>query len=407
MTPRERLAWLAVLREPQQALAWSLPQWERVVRLARQLRLLARLARALAAAGLLEQLPTPVRPHLHAAMARSDARMRGLMWLIECAGQALPATLAQRVLLKGAAYVAQGLPIATGRLPVDLDMMVPKASLPAVQAALVAGGWRETPMDVMDQRYYRDWAHEVPPMDHPHHGLELDLHHNILPPVGRHRLEAARLFERALPAPLHGWWVLHTHDQILHCAAHLFFDSEAKGRLRDLVDLDGLLRHFIQTDTDWQDLAARAQTLGLAEPLALACHFCSAWLATPIPREAQARIAAQGRTRWGHALRRFMWAQALMPVEPDAPAPLLQRLAGTFLLAHYHRDRLPLRLLLPHLWRKWRLRRKAVREMRRGLKAELEEAMALGDDPVRLREQRAQQKARKAAAAPAQEPNVP
>jgi hypothetical protein len=44
--------------------------------------------------------------------------------------------------------------------------------------------------------------------------------------------------------------------------------------------------------------------------------------------------------------------------------------------------------LLPHLWRKWRVRRKALRELRQGLQQELQEAMALGEDPLRLREER-------------------
>ena len=59
--PPSRLAWLRALRQPHQTLDWSLADWERVVRLARRLRLLARLAESLDRAGLLEQVPARSR----------------------------------------------------------------------------------------------------------------------------------------------------------------------------------------------------------------------------------------------------------------------------------------------------------------------------------------------------------
>ena len=74
------------------------------------------------------------------------------------------------VLLKGAAYMAQGLPIAAGRLPSDLDILVPKAALPIAQESLAAAGWRTVDMDEHDRLYYEDWSHEVPPMRHPQTG---------------------------------------------------------------------------------------------------------------------------------------------------------------------------------------------------------------------------------------------
>jgi hypothetical protein len=278
---RKRLSWLQAMREPQRALGWSLCEWERVVRLARPLRLLARLAEALDREQLLPRVAPQPRGLLIAAQRLSADRLTALRWAADRVLPLLEPCTGARVLLKGAAYVAQGLPIAHGRLPSDLDLMVPQAEIGAAQQALRLAGWQEAPLDEHDRRYYHEWSHEVPPMNHALHRMELDLHHNILPPVARTRVSAPALLATRLPVDRNGWtgWqVLAPVDQVLHCASHLFLDSEARARVRDLVDLDGLLRHFAARPTFWPDLLSRADELGLQEPLALAVHFCAGWL---------------------------------------------------------------------------------------------------------------------------------
>lgn len=67
------------------------------------------------------------------------------------------------VLLKGGAYIGQGLPISRGRLPSDVDILVPRANIASASARLQAAGWISKPLDAHDHRYYHDWSHEVPP----------------------------------------------------------------------------------------------------------------------------------------------------------------------------------------------------------------------------------------------------
>ncbi len=353
-------AWLGALLHPQQVLGWTLADWQRVVRLARRLRLLARLAEAVEAAGLAPQLPAPVQQHLLAERRVSRFRLRALQATAAHVNRALAGADYPRVLLKGGAYVTQGLPIAAGRLPSDLDVLVPHAALADAQQRLRSHGWQEAALDAHDQRYYREFSHELPPMRHPRFALELDLHHTILPPLARYTADAALLLARALPAGDDGWRVLCPADQVLHSAAHLFLDAELRDRLRDLVDLDGLMRLFAGLRLDfWDDLADRADELGLQQPLALACHYTAAWLDTPVPRTLQRRLAAQafGPVRRAGLLPLF--DAALTPSEPDATDTSAQDRASTVLLARYHAQRMPLRLLLPHLWHKARKRRGA------------------------------------------------
>ena len=349
-----QLAWLQVLRDPVLSLAWSLADWEINIRLARRLRLLARLAARLEAAGLLAQVPAPARQHLLAETRLSRWRVGGMVWLLDRVGASLAGQGYPLVLLKGAAYIGQALDIAQGRLPSDVDILVPKAHLAQAQATLAAAGWREIELDAHDQRYYAEWSHEVPPMRHPVHRVELDLHHNILPPVARMRVDADRLLHHLQPSIWPAWQVLQPIDQVLHSAAHLFQDSEARDRVRDLIDLDGLLRHFGQTPGFWDGLPERAAALGLSEPLALASHFCVRWLATPVPPDCLARIEDRGPGPLRRAWLLPILSSILTPTAPDRAAPWHQDAAAVLFLARYHRNRMPLRLLLPHLWHKLR-----------------------------------------------------
>ncbi len=346
------LWWLPALQQPQLALGWSLPQWQHVVRVARRVRLLGRLAESIEAAGLHDRLPEPARRHLVAEMRASRWQTGVMVWGLHRVAAELGDAPYPRVLLKGAAYVGQGLPIARGRLPSDLDILVPRASVQDAQARLLRAGWQEPTLDAHDQRFYHAWSHEVPPMRHPSLPLELDLHHNILPPVGHVRIDMDLLLDRLQPSDWPGWQVLHPQDQILHSAAHLFYDAELRDRLRDLVDLDGLLRHFAVDEAFWPALQQRAARLGLTEPLMLALQLCRAWLQTPVPPVALHAARLAGLSAWTRAWLLPLLTRVLLPTDPDRADPPGRTLAAAILLVRHHRRRLPLRLLVPHVWHK-------------------------------------------------------
>lgn len=347
-----RLAWLQALNTPELALGWSLADWERVVRLARRMRLLARLACRLQAAGLLDRLPQPVQQHLRGEQHLSQARITGVLWAIERIGITLAGTPWPKVLLKGAAYIGQDLAIAQGRLPSDLDILVAREHLAACQQQLQAAGWQPPDMDAHDQAHYTEYGHEVPPMQHPLHDVELDLHHNILPPRNGTLLPVERLLARAQPSRFPGWLVFQPVDQVLHSAAHLFHDSALRDRVRDLIDLDGLFQQFAATPGFWAALVARAHELGLDEPLGLALPLCAQWLHTPVPADVLAAVRPAGLGRLQRAALLWLFAQALLPDEPDADPGLARRLATRLLFVRFHLRRLPLRRLLPHVWHK-------------------------------------------------------
>lgn len=345
---------LDLFARPESALRLDLAGWDGVVRAGRTARLLATLRVRLETAGMLEAVPAPVRNHLDSEAALARFQRQAVLWTLARVGAALEGIEAPKVLLKGAAYLVQGLPCAEGRLVGDVDLLVPRDALPEVEARLREAGWQSKPLDPYDERYYRAWTHELPPLRHPEHALELDVHHTILPPLGRLRPAPERLLEASRPVAGGLWRVLAPADQVLHAAAHLFHDSDCGNRLRDLADLDSLLRGFGAEPGFWEALQERAQVLGLGRPLWYVLHFAGRFLGTPMPPGFAARIRGAvppAPVKW---LMAPLIASVLPPPDPDRLPGPGRRLARQVLLARATWLKLPLGLLVQHMFVKAR-----------------------------------------------------
>jgi hypothetical protein len=358
---------LAALAEPATCLGLDAGGWDILVRSARAARLLGTLATRLDAAGLAAQVPAVVAAHLQAALAESRfLRQMSLRQLALIADTLQPLRLPV-LALKGSAYILAGARCADGRLPRDVDLMVPKARLGEVESALRTAGWSFIKTDAYDQRYYREWSHELPPMRAPTLPLELDLHHSILPPIGRLRPDPGRLIADAVPVADARYLVLRPADQVLHAAVHLFQDSDCVGKLRDLADIDMLLREFSADGAGfWRQLTDSATAHGLGRPLWYALQFSSGWLGTPVPQAVFDDLAPfRPAAPWG-AVFMSLAARALPPVHPDREPRRLRRLAGATLEFRALWLRMPPWLLAYH----------AASKLRRSFRAESESPTA-------------------------------
>ena len=349
----ERL--IRLLREPERARGLSVGDWDVVVRVGRAARLLGVLRSRLVRSGSLETVPAPVRAHLdsEAAVVRFHRQM-ALLELAEL-GRALAPLSVQVIALKGAAYVLQGVRVAEGRDLSDVDIMVSRADLDRVEQTLVGRGWELQNLHPYDENYYRSWAHELPPLRFPGHKLEVDLHHTILPLTSRLHPDADALVAASRALPESHFRVFCPEDQVLHACAHLFHDSDCSDRLRELVDIDGLLREFGASDGFWDALQVRAELHGLGRPLWYALRYALAILGAPVPDHAVARMA-HGRP--SAIVERVMDAfvpEALVPSGPERPAPLGIRLRRLALFLRSHWLRMPPWLLARHAANKgWR-----------------------------------------------------
>ena len=311
----------------------TLDSWDTLVRTARAARLLGVLAVRIERAELTRRLPEPVTNHLRAATAEAQFLRQMTLRQLNVVAETLRPLGARLLALKGSAYILRDSECAFGRLPRDLDIMVARDRLDEVEQALLSAGWKFQKTDRYDQHYYRAWSHELPPMRAPAMPLELDVHHSILPPVGRLRPDARDLIDAAVPVTHDScWWTLCPADQLLHAAAHLFQDSDCVERLRDLIDIDGLLRELAGADPNfWGTLLERAQKLNLGRPLWYSTAFCRAWLDTPVPQAVVSEIERFAPPTPSRALMVSLAARVLPPIHPDLEAGLADRSAGAAL----------------------------------------------------------------------------
>jgi len=337
------------LLRPDLAAGYSESTWDLLIRQARRANLLGRLAQPLQG----DQVPLPAaRNHLLSARVLAHRQQAAIRWEVECIRRALAGTGAPLVLLKGAAYVMAGLPTSLGRMFSDVDIMVPKRALPAVESALLMNGWAGSHLDPYDQRYYRKWMHEIPPMQHLRRGTVIDVHHAIVPETARIRANSALMRDAAVAVSgFADVFVFAPVDMVLHSATHLFLEGDLDNGLRDLFDLESLLRHFGATPGFWEQLPARALELGLQRPLYYALRYMAALLGTPLPDQATT-AAAQGAPRSSVLqVMDFCFHRALRADHPtcsDRWTPL----ARWLLYVRSHWQRMPLLMLLFHLSRK-------------------------------------------------------
>ncbi|NBD96451.1 MAG: hypothetical protein GVY11_08260 [Gammaproteobacteria bacterium] len=288
-TPLVRL-----LRRPESAAALSGWAWTEALAQARAERLAGPLAMRLTAAGLAGALSPAVQRHVLAERRIAERQERMLRWEAGHVARALADVRAPVALLKGAAYVLSGLPNGAGRMSSDIDLLTPRTHLDAVERALLAHGWQHLKMDVYDQRYYRAYMHELPPLRHPTRGTILDVHHAITPLTSRLTVPDRLLWQDA--ESIAGTPFLRPSPAVLtlHAAIHLFHDGEIAGGFRDLVDIDGLMRHFAGQPGYWEAILDCAQLPHVGRPLYYAQRYARAWFETPVPDRVIERLEACG-----------------------------------------------------------------------------------------------------------------
>ena len=312
------------LRDPASVAHLDGAGWTELIAMARAEQLAGSLAERVAGLA----VPPAAARLLAAAKASTEQGRVAALWEAEMARRALASLGVPVVLLKGTAYVAAGLAAGVGRSIGDLDILVPRDALDAVEAALIAAGWEWVKPDPYDDEYYRRWMHELPPLIHRERDRMIDVHHTILPPTARITPDIAAMLADRVELG-NGLSVMSRQDMILHSVAHMVADGDLAGGLRNLWDIHRLLEEFGDTG-----LAERARRHGLE-------------------RELQRALALRatlflGRTGGGNALylRRLLardgWGRATRPFTRFA------------FYVRSHWLRMPPLMLARHLWTKWR-----------------------------------------------------
>jgi hypothetical protein len=257
------------------------------------------------------------------------------LWEVEMARRALGELGVPVVLLKGSAFIAAGLAAGQGRFVGDLDILVPRADLDRVEAALLGAGWEWVKPDPYDDAYYRRWMHELPPLIHRERDRMIDVHHTILPLTARPTPDADALIADSIALP-NGLRMLNSDDMICHAAAHLFADGDLSGGMRNLWDIHCLVDEF-----GVAGLPERARRHNLASAVRRALRLSHALYDTQLP-DGWARSASDDDLYLRRLTARDGWGRQTRPAT---------RL-GFYVRAHWLR--MPPLMLARHLWTKWR-----------------------------------------------------
>jgi len=362
-TRRAQRLLLTALRAPETMPALPFADWELLLRVARRVRLLGRLECDLSRAGLLGKIPPRAAAHLRASRNVIAHRNTLVSWEINRILWALEGTEAPLILLKGAAYASAELPPARGRIFADVDLLVPEELIVEVEERLLEHGWFKMPIDPYDDRYYRVWMHEIPPLRHRERGTEIDIHHRLLPRTSRFKSDPVLLFASARPLADPRLRVLAPADMVLHALVHLFLEGDPDEglRLRDLVDVHDLLCYHGHEPGFWAGLGPRARELGFERPLFYGLHYAHRLLGTLIPPEVLQELK-DAAPSW--LIRKFMdhlICLALLPGHPDYPSRWAA-LGRSIMYVRAHWLRMPPLLLARHLSYKAWLRFRGVRK---------------------------------------------
>ena len=343
------------LLDPDCVSQWNNRELHDLIAEGRSSRLLATLSMELQATGMTQNLPPEVNRHLQSAVLVYEKQKRDLAYEVQKIQLALRSIGEKLILLKGAAYLFAELPPGRGRLITDIDILVPHQRIDEVEQVLIRYGWQQSIITAYDDHFYRKWGHEIPPLTDTKRDTTLDIHHTILPPTSGPKVNAGLLFERLIELKP-GIFTLSWQDMVIHSATHLFHEGEFHHGLRDLWDLDRMLRNFPERDPQfWDGLVLRAQELQLLDSLFHGLNYVRQIFGTPVPEQVLKDVAS-----WPKKLRKplmdFLFIRAFRPPLPRSALPLTG-LALNLLYVRSHYLRLPLYLLIPHLTRKaWRKR---------------------------------------------------
>ncbi|NVJ98121.1 MAG: nucleotidyltransferase family protein [Alphaproteobacteria bacterium] len=272
---------------------------------------------------------------LENAATRSAYDKRMLKFETERIERALLGTDIRVVLLKGSAYVAEDLLAGIGRRVSDIDILVKEEDLPEAEKLLRQAGWKDevSTANPYDQKYYRDWMHELPPLRHSKRRTIIDVHHRLLPRTARISPDHLAMMADASPVGDGNLLVFAPVDRFIHSAIHIFADGALETPARSLLELFYLFNDLSVQERD--SLESRAAFLNVMSPVQIALWALKRYFGV---------MVIVNKSNISKVLRLSIETM----VENGRAAPL----ARVLLYVRSHYLRMPLPLLMAHLFRK-------------------------------------------------------
>jgi hypothetical protein len=293
---------------PDMLLALTEPECSKVIVVLRKQKVLAQLAFLIFDQKLDKQLDDKTIRHLKNALKIAEKQKEQVFLEANEIMHILKPVSEFVVFLKGAAYSLNHSLAGQGRIYSDIDILVNKAQLTDCEQTLALHGWFGEKINDYDQRYYRKWAHEIPPLAHIHRGTIIDVHHNIIPIVSKDAPSALAL-QNYIKTNTDGIQTLSLPAQFVHSAVHLFRNEEYKTAFRDVLDLYFMLLE-IGVD-NLSEIINVAEDLGFKYETGLAMRAVKNVFELSLPAETIDLLINKSTLRI--AFDQFIFATVLLP----------------------------------------------------------------------------------------------
>jgi hypothetical protein len=334
---------IGLFRKPSLILQCNPHEQSSVVLILRSQKLLARFAHVCDVHNLLPDLHLKTRAHLKSAFRHAQGQKDRVSIEAKLLTEQLKSSASYVVFLKGAAYSLSNKEVGKGRIYSDIDILVNKNAIYECEQVLNIHGWVGQDINDYDDRYYRKWAHEIPPLVHSIRGTVIDVHHNIIPVVSKDA-PTIEMLETYIIKNDDGIHMLNPAAQFVHSAVHLFRNEDYKGAFRDLLDLHLMLAEYSSKFID--DVIEVAEHLGFAYEVGLAFDSLNQIMQQDVAPDVISRCVRKASIRL--KFDRYIFSDVLLPQHTlmEEKIPSFKHFLA-ILRGHY--IKMPLPLLVYHL----------------------------------------------------------
>jgi len=324
----------------------ELKQWENIIHVLREVNLLAACYFRLEKEDKLTLLPSFALKHMKSAAVYSSRQSEQVLFECKLLQKILDAENISSVFLKGASYTLRKSKNSAGRVYSDIDLLVAKNEISKAEQTLAKHAWCTKKVSEYDNKYYREWSHEIPPMFNIHRGTVLDLHHNILLPISGREVNVELLTENCQSID-GGYTVLGYAATILHSIVHLIINEDVSNGYRDVLDITTLIKENDSPEF-WQEITLLASKLGFNNELYLALSLSKKYANLTIPNDVWLTFSVQQNNSKLNFLLNYVYYFALQPHSP-AVQTLKHKIAINIVYLLGHLQKMPLKILIPHL----------------------------------------------------------
>lgn len=335
----------AVLLEPSTAIAWSIPVWESAILILREEKLLATLYHLSNQQDVYSSYPEFAQRHLFSASIYAERQAKQIYYEATILNKLLKKIEITPIFLKGANYALRNSHNSRGRICSDIDVLVKKDQINQCEALLLEQNWQSETLTEYDQKYYREWAHEIPPLMHPFRGTVLDVHHNLYLPISG-RSPDIELFLSKLDYTDDDLALLKLPQTVLHSIIHLFMNEDFSNGLRDLFDIYGLIKQH-GDEIFWDELFELAQKTNFMVELQYCLTALQLIFKYDAPRCITSKLESFPLSKIQKFWAKYVFINAILPQHP-LTVKSAQKLCSSLAYFRGHWVKMPKSVLVKH-----------------------------------------------------------